>query len=58
MLEKVSVEALPEMPVTIVLEEAKFYEEMCQLGWKREGKRGMLTASCLKASPAVTASLA
>jgi len=31
MLEKVSVEALPEMPVTIVLEDAKFCEGMCQL---------------------------
>lgn len=58
MLEKVKVEALPEMPVTIVLEEAKFCEGMCQLGWKKIWGIGMLTASCLKASPAVTASLA
>lgn len=39
MLEKVKVEALPEMPVTIVLEEAKFCEGMCQLGWKKVRKQ-------------------
>jgi hypothetical protein len=36
MLEKVSVEALPEMPVTIVLEEAKFCKGVS--AWKEEGK--------------------